>query len=34
LIKSGFEIENIYGDWDSSSVTKESAEFIFVAKKI
>ncbi len=34
LVKAGFAIKNIYGDWDKSAITKESPEFIFVAQKI
>lgn len=34
LQKAGFEIENIYGNWDKSLASRESPEFIFVAEKL
>lgn len=34
LIRTGFKIDHIYGDWDKSEVTEESPEFIFVAQKL
>lgn len=33
LNQAGFEVENIYGDWDKTQVTNKSRELIFVAKK-
>lgn len=33
LNQAGFEIENIYGNWDKSEVSDISPEFIFVARK-
>lgn len=33
LESAGFLIENIYGNWDWSQVSKESPEFIFVARR-
>lgn len=33
LLDVGFEIETIYGDWDSSLVSLDSSEMIFVAKR-
>lgn len=30
---SGFVVENVYGDWDSSPASTKSQELIFVATK-
>lgn len=33
LTNAGFTIDKMYGNWDWSIATKESPEFIFVAKR-
>lgn len=34
LLKTGFTVEEVYGDWDGSKANEVSPELIFVAKKI
>lgn len=34
LVDTGFEVQNIYGDWDKSLVTDNSPEMIFIAKEV
>jgi len=33
LDQAGFEVEEVFGDWDKSQISKTSLEFIFVARK-
>lgn len=33
LQQAGFQIENIYGNWDKSELSNTSPEFIFVTRK-